>query len=197
MLRHNPIQFLFELALQSVLVLLRVKETLLLVCCALVCCDLCVSFFQSFRFSDLLIVSNKPTNQQTNNKARTGVSLGTKHLFGWVRPGLPVLNDLAGPSQDFKSAILDAWRDKVSADLCAREGFRGGPLLDVTGSLQLLTSSHVRERDKALLRGVLVRGVWNGFLLEGVRGQPLPCRFCGGPDGVVHLFGEMYLSSSC
>ena len=44
---------------------------------------------------------------------------------------------------------------------CAREGFRGGPLLDVTGTLQLLDSSHVRERDKALLRGALVGGVWN------------------------------------
>ena len=43
------------------------------------------------------------------------------------------------------------------------QGFRGGPLLDVHGSLQLLTSSHVRERDKALLRSIMVGGVWNGF----------------------------------
>ena len=43
--------------------------------------------------------------------------------------------------------------------------FRGGPFLDVSGTLQLLNSDHVRERDKALLRGVLVGGVWNGFLL--------------------------------
>ena len=41
------------------------------------------------------------------------------------------------------------------------------------GTLQLLNSSHVRERDKALLRAVLGR----------LRGQPLPCRFCGG-DGL-------------
>ena len=41
-------------------------------------------------------------------------------------------------------------------DLCARKGFRGGPFLDVSGTLQLLNSDHVRERDKALLRGVLV-----------------------------------------
>ena len=33
-------------------------------------------------------------------------------------------------------------------------------------SLQLLNSSHVRERDNALLRGVMVGGVWNGFLLD-------------------------------
>ena len=42
-------------------------------------------------------------------------------------------------------------------------------------------------RDKALLRGVLVGGVWKGFLLGRVKGQPVPCRFCGG-DG--HLSWE-------
>ena len=71
----------------------------------------------------------------------------------------------------FKAAVLDAWRNKVSADLCGREGFREGPLLDVHGSLQLLNSSHVRERDKALLRGIMVGGVWNGFFLTKVRGN--------------------------
>ena len=30
-----------------------------------------------------------------------------------------------------------------------------------------LNSSHVRKREKALLRGVLVGGVWSGFLLGG------------------------------
>ena len=45
-----------------------------------------------------------------------------------------------------KAALLDAWRDKVAADLCGREGFRGGPLLDVHGSLQLLNSSHVQGK---------------------------------------------------
>ena len=76
---------------------------------------------------------------------------------------MPLLSDLAGPSQHFKAAILDAWRNKAAADLCGGEGFRGGPLLDVHGSLQLLNSSHVRERDKALLRSIMVGGVWNGF----------------------------------
>ena len=51
-----------------------------------------------------------------------------------------------GPIQHFQAAILDAWR----------QGFRGGPLLDVHGSLQLLNSSHARERDKALLRSIMV-----------------------------------------
>ena len=61
--------------------------------------------------------------------------------LAWSRPGLPLLSNLAGPVQHFKAAILDAWRNKVSVDLCGRKGFRGGPLLDVHGSLQLLNSS--------------------------------------------------------
>ena len=54
--------------------------------------------------------------------------------------------------------------------------------------MQLLNSDHVRERDKALLRSILVGGVWNGFLLSQVRGQDVPCRFCGAPDNDGHLF---------
>ena len=93
------------------------------------------------------------------------------------------MSNLAGPTQHFRSAVLSAWQDKVAADLCARSGLRGGPLLDVPGTLQLLNSRHVRERDKALLRSVLVGGVWNGFLLARVGEQPVPCRFCGGAEG--------------
>ena len=63
-------------------------------------------------------------------------------------------------------------------------------MLDVYGSLQLLNSAHVRERDKALLRSVMVGRVWNGLLLGRVRGQPVPCRFCGAPDGDGHLFWD-------
>ena len=62
-------------------------------------------------------------------------------------------------------------------------------MLDIRGSLQLLNSYHVRDRDKGLLRSILVGGVWNGFLLSRVKGQPVPCRFCGSPDG--HLFGNV------
>ena len=67
-------------------------------------------------------------------------------LVGWAREGLPVLSNLAGPVQHFRSAVLEGWRGKVSADLCARKGFRGGPWLDTDGTLQLLNSDHVRER---------------------------------------------------
>ena len=48
--------------------------------------------------------------------------------LAWSRPGLLLLSYLAGPIQHFKAAILDAWRNKAAADLCGREGFRGGPL---------------------------------------------------------------------
>ena len=87
-------------------------------------------------------------------------------ILAWVRPGLPLLSNLAGPVQHFKATILDAWQNKAAADLCGRKGFRGGPLLDAHGSLQLLNSSHVRERDKALLRSVMVGGVWNGLFFS-------------------------------
>ena len=56
--------------------------------------------------------------------------------LSWSRPGLHLLGNLASPVQHFRAAILDAWRNKVAADLCGRKGFRGGPLLDVHGSLQ-------------------------------------------------------------
>ena len=116
--------------------------------------------------------------------------------LAWVRPGLPMLSNLAGPLQHFKAAILDAWRNKVAADLCGRAGFRGGPLLDVHGSLQLLNSSHVRERDTALLRSIMVGGVWNGFLLGRVGVSLFHV------DSVVLLMVSsfvlgMYLPSSC
>ena len=63
-------------------------------------------------------------------------------------------------------------------------------MLDIAGSLQLLYAPHVRERDKALLRAIMVGGVWNGFLLGHARGEIVPCRFCGGFDGDGHLFWE-------
>ena len=43
---------------------------------------------------------------------------------------------------------------------------------------------------RPLLEGVLVGGVWYGFLLGKVRGQPVTCIFCGGADGEGHLFGD-------
>ena len=59
---------------------------------------------------------------------------------------------LTGPIQHFQSAIFEAWQLKVSAQLAEREEFRGAQFLDVRGSVQLLVSSHLRERDNMLLR---------------------------------------------
>ena len=97
---------------------------------------------------------------------------------------------IEGPYQHFQDSILNALRDVNAADLCRRQGFRGGPLWDFRGSMQLLDSSHVRDRDKALLRAILSGGVWKGFLLGNMRRENVPCRFCGGPDGDGHLFWD-------
>ena len=65
------------------------------------------------------------------------------------------LRMLAGPYQHFKSAgVLAAWKE-----------YRCGPLLDYEGTKQLLFSSHLRERNKMLLRSILCGGTWNGLLL--------------------------------
>ena len=111
--------------------------------------------------------------------------------FGLVSAWFAPAQQFGWSFSAFKSATLDASRDKVAADLCDRKGFRGGPLLDVHGSLQLLTSSHVRDRDKALHRSIMVGGVWNGLLLGRVRSQVLPCRFCGASDDDVTCFGNV------
>ena len=91
--------------------------------------------------------------------------------FCWDRPGLPQLPMIEGPYQHFQDSILGALTDLNAADLCKRKGFRSGPHLDFRGSMQLLDSSHVRDRDKALLRAILSGGVWNGFLLSNIRRQ--------------------------
>ena len=57
-------------------------------------------------------------------------------------------------------------------------------------SLILLMLERERERDKALLRSIMVGGVWNGFLLCKVRGRDVLCQFCGAPDRDGHLFWE-------
>ena len=66
----------------------------------------------------------------------------------------------------------------------------GGQFADFHGSLQLLTLSHLRERDKMLLRAILCGSVWNGFLLGKAKKEDVPCRFCGKRDGDGHLFWD-------
>ena len=48
---------------------------------------------------------------------------------------------------------------KVTGQLRKRQGLRSGHLIDHRGSLQLLNSSHIMERDEALLRSVMAGGV--------------------------------------
>ena len=98
---------------------------------------------------------------------------------GWVRVSLPPLRMMAGPIQHFRTAILDAWHFHVFSKLSERKGFRGVEFADLKGSLQLLNSTHLRDRDKMLLRAILCGGVWNGFLLGKAEKEDVPCRFCG------------------
>ena len=48
--------------------------------------------------------------------------------LGWERLGLPVLSNLAGPFQHYRTAVPEAWRGKDAADLCVRKGFSGEAL---------------------------------------------------------------------
>ena len=105
----------------------------------------------------------------------------------WVAPTFRMLS---GPYQHFKSAIFSVWRGRVDGVLTSRKGFRGGPLLDYSSTMQLLFSSHLRERDMMLLRSILCGGALNGFLLGKTKEEEVPCRFCGGVDGDGHLFWE-------
>ena len=96
----------------------------------------------------------------------SAASLGFQWCLGgfcWNRPGLPRLPMVEGPYQHFEDSILNAWRDFNSANLCRRKGFRGGPLLDFRRSMQLLDSSHARDRNKALLRAILSGGFGTVF----------------------------------
>ena len=81
--------------------------------------------------------------------------------------GLPLsLRVMTGPVQHFRSAILDAWRFSFFAKLAERKCFWRAEFSDFQGSVQLLTSSHLRERDKMLLRAILSGRVWNGVYLS-------------------------------
>ena len=109
---------------------------------------------------------------------------------GWVRVSLPPLRMMTGPVQHFRSAILDAWRFRVLSGLSERKVSLGGDFADFQGSLQLLISSHLRERGKMLLRAILCGGVWNGFLLGQAKKDDVPCELCGRKDGDGHWFWE-------
>ena len=110
---------------------------------------------------------------------------------GWVRVSLPPLRMMAGPIQHFRTAILDAWRFHVFSKLSERKGFGSVEFADFTGSLQLLNSTHLRDRDKNVVKSHSLWGEYgNGFLLGKARKEDVPCRFCGKKDGDGHWFWE-------
>ena len=109
---------------------------------------------------------------------------------GWVWVALPPLRMMTGPIQHYRSAILEAWHFHVFSRLSERKGFGSVEFADLKGSLQLLNSTTLEDRDKMLLRAILCGGVWNGFLLGKARKEDVPCRFCGKKDGDGHLFWE-------
>ena len=59
---------------------------------------------------------------------------------------------MAGPIQHFRTAILEAWQFHVFARLSERKGFRSVEFADLKGSSQLLTSTHLRDRDKNVVK---------------------------------------------
>ena len=134
-----------------------------------------------FRLLDL-VAAGRPGHGPVHLLLQSASKLGfawDSNEEGWIRPGLPPLRILSGPYPHFKSAILSAWRGRFEGILTSRKSFRGGPLLDYNGTMQLLFSSHLRERDKMLLRSILCGGAWNGFLLGKTKEEDVPCRFCG------------------
>ena len=109
--------------------------------------------------------------------------------------------------KDMKDWVLSCEGDQWSVKFDVRDlgfgnllgflrerGFGEVEFADFQGSLQLLTSSHQRERDKMLLRAILCGGVWNGFLLGKAKKEDVPCRFSGKRDGDGHLFWECTFS---
>ena len=55
----------------------------------------------------------------------------------------------------------------------------GVPCWMLTVLCSSLTLTTFGREDKALLRSILVGGVWNGFLLQKVKGQRVPCSSVG------------------
>ena len=134
-----------------------------------------------------------PAHLRVESAAEVGFPWDSE-VLGWERLGLPALSTLAGPIQHFRAAILEAWRHMVSSALCARKGFRWGTVLDFSGTMQLLNSGHVRERDKGSAQRC---SCW--WSLEWVsagegEGQRVSCRFCGGDDNDGHLFWDCRVS---
>ena len=128
------------------------------------------------------------------------LSLLMRLAFFWILsrpvgfgPGLDPCVMMSGPSSIF--VVLYGKPGKKKRPLIFADekvfGREGVVLLICMASHQLLVSSHLRERDKMLLRAILSGGVWNGFLLSKAkkRGHS-PVGFCRALDNDGHIFGE-------
>ena len=111
---------------------------------------------------------------------------------GWVRPGFPpsFTHDVWAYSVFSYCHSGGLAYFQVFSKLSERKGVWCVEFADLKGSLQLLNSTHLRDRHEMLLRAILCGGVWNGFLLGKARKEDVPCRFCGKKDGDGHLFWE-------
>ena len=110
---------------------------------------------------------------------------------GWVRVSLPPLRMMTGPVQHFRSAILDAWRFSVFSGLSERKGFLGGEFADFQGSLQLLTSSHLRERDKNVVKSHFMWWSLERIPSWKAKKEDVPCRFFGKKMVMDIYFGNV------
>ena len=101
-----------------------------------------------FRMLDLFLAraqGHGPVHLLLLSAAELGFAWdGAEH--GWVRVSLPPLRMMTGPIQHFYLFFYSgAWRFHVFAKLAERKGFLGGEFGDFQGSVQLLTSSHLRR----------------------------------------------------
>ena len=105
--------------------------------------------------------------------------------------GVAGLEQLGGPIQHFRAAILEGWRSKVSNDFCARKGFRGGGRWGVFRWMLTVPCNSLTlamfGREIRLRSGVSLLAVLEWFSSSR---QPVPRRFCGAPDGDGHIFWE-------
>ena len=90
--------------------------------------------------------------------------------LAWSRLGIPQLSNLAGPLQHFKAAILDAWRNEVTSDLCRRKGVRGagrgrGEVLFLTFMMDVLGA--MIRYGVSLSRSVELAAQWDRILAAG------------------------------
>ena len=77
---------------------------------------------------------------------------------------------LAGPIQHFRAAILDGWRNCVSADLCGWKGFRGGPHLDWRASSRPSLLGRLRRYFLVWLCLIVGYNLTSGFVLLSLLG---------------------------